>query len=149
MPNFAIIQDYAISGDVQVFYKLYMDGICLIDEFADSLSKQKRSALRNAYTTMSYLAKGFLPPGEKWHKLDSVYDLQEAKHNSGLRVYFYHNAQGQIIILGSFQKGKQSKDINEAERIIQLLPADIRIINTEKELDDYINECKTDIGDGQ
>ena len=40
------------------------------------------------------------------------------------------------------KKTKQSKDISEAERIAQLLPKEIRILETDEDLTDYLDECK-------
>lgn len=139
MPKFAILRDEAIEGDKQIFYKLYMDGVCLIDNFAESLTENQRKALRNAYTVMNYLSLGHFPPGDKWHKIESEFDIQEAKHKSGLRVYFYHNKQGQIITIASFNKGKQEATIREVERIVRMLPEEIAVITTE-ELEDYLKE---------
>lgn len=143
MPNFAIKKDERIQGSIQDFYKLYMDGVCLIDEFQKDITDQHRGHLRGIYTIMQQVADGKFPPGTKWHKLDGDCELYEGKHTKGMRVYCHHRKDvDKIILLGSTQKTKQSRDISEAERMAQALPRDIRILETEEDLDAYIAECE-------
>ncbi|MEP6646589.1 MAG: hypothetical protein ABJC12_05835 [Saprospiraceae bacterium] len=91
---------------------------------------------------MKYLADGKFPPGDKWHKIDDLDGLQEVKHQS-IRVYFYkREPYVKVILLGSFQKTKQSKDIKEAIRIAVSLPYEIVVIETEEQIQEYLSQFK-------
>lgn len=144
MPKFAIKKVLSICGSVQDFYELYIDGVCQFKEFEEELTPQFKSHLLKTYHIMKYLADGGIPPGKKWHKVDSLDGLQEAKYGS-MRVYFYKkDPYGKVIVLGSFQKTKQNKDINEAIRLAVSLPNDLLVIETEKQLQEYLSQFKTE-----
>lgn len=120
MPIFALEKIEAINGK-QEFDKLIVDGVCLFDEFEETLPKDLKSELVGIYNSMQNVADLKSLPFKKFHFYDDGSNgTREFEFKSkNLRVYGITKPNGKIIILGG-TKAKQDKDQSEFRRIKKL-----------------------------
>lgn len=124
MSGFVLKEIEAIKGSKYDFYKLEIDGTCVLDEFEDEIYSNRQ--YYSEFTTLISYAQLFAD-GEKLpdKKLGAVYlNIKnvsafefKSKH---LRIYFFYTNSNpdRIIALCGF-KNKQKSDITRLTNIIK------------------------------
>ena len=107
-----------IHGQREQFYKLEIDGVCLLDSFESELPDNLAAERRSVYTRMQKKANGFHLPPEHYHPLGDLTFEFKTHH---LRYYGIHlKRTGKIIVIGGF-KGDQDSDISRLNTISSAL----------------------------
>jgi hypothetical protein len=106
----------------QVFEKLFVNDVCLIDEFEQEIvsNQQHISELKTIYAYMNFLASGRILPEKKFRKIKTGKNSQnlyefKSKH---LRVYVFSIPRGKMVVLGGYKKN-QKADIKIFKSIVK------------------------------
>lgn len=117
-----------VNNPQYVFYKLYIDGKCLFDEFLENIEKNKadKKLYRYIVAYMDALTDQNRFPSSKFNHIEdtSRYDIYEFKKDR-LRVYVLKQKPNFFIVLGGF-KATQKKDINILKSIIKDFPKEYK-----------------------
>ncbi|MBP8944806.1 MAG: hypothetical protein KBG25_02705 [Paludibacteraceae bacterium] len=105
----------------QVFEKLLVDDICLIDEFENEIRQKKQyiSELTTIFSYMDLLANGSSLPNTKFREIKGIksavkrYEFK-SKH---LRVYAFNIPGGKMVVMGGY-KNTQEADIRSFHSIV-------------------------------
>jgi hypothetical protein len=111
----------AVKGK-QVFEKLLVDNVCLLDEFEKEIqdNPQYSSELKTLYAYMNFVANGSSLPLTKFREIkgDKIkikrYELK-SKH---LRVYVFNQPDGKMVVMGGY-KNTQEADIRQFNSIVR------------------------------
>lgn len=106
----------------QVFEKLLVDEVCLLDEFEKELKENSlyESEFKTIMAYMNFIANGKSLPNTKFREIKggklSVkrYEIK-SKH---LRVYAFRQPGGKIVVLGGY-KNNQEADIRQFNSIVK------------------------------
>lgn len=113
MSKFALDRIEAIEGN-QDFYKLKIDGVCLLDSFEDENKSNKKyfGEIGSIYGLMERLANNQGLPAKKFRDITPQNEkVKEYEFKSkNLRVYAIKCEGGKIVILGGY-KNRQKKDL--------------------------------------
>ncbi len=117
-----------VNNPQYVFYKLYIDGKCLFDEFLENIEKNKadKKLYRYIVAYMDALTDQNRFPSSKFNHIEdtSRYDIYEFKKDR-IRVYVLKQKPNCFIVLGGF-KATQKKDINILKSIIKDFPKEYK-----------------------
>lgn len=106
----------------QVFEKLLVDGVCLLDDFENEIkgNPQYVSEFRTICSYMDFVANGRSLPQTKFREIKggkfSVkrYEIK-SKH---LRVYAFSQPGGKIVVLGGYKKNQEA-DIRHFNSLVK------------------------------
>lgn len=113
----------AVNNSTFTFYKLYVDGKCLFDEFCEevNLNDKDKNALKKIHSYMDNLGTSLMPKTKFNHVKDGKRsDLFEFKKDS-LRVYVIKKNPSVYIVVGGY-KATQKKDIKRFKERIKGFP---------------------------
>jgi hypothetical protein len=105
----------------QVFEKLLVNGICLIDEFEKEIKQKKQyiSELTTIFAYMDLYANGSSLPNTKFREIkgsNSAVKRYEFK-SKHLRVYVFNIPGGKMVVMGGY-KNTQAADIRTFHSIV-------------------------------
>lgn len=110
----------AINGK-QVFEKLLVDGVCLLDEFEESIkdNPQYTSEFRTLFAYMNFVANGSPLPKTKFREIkgDNIKTKRYEFKSKHLRVYVFNQPGGKMVVMGGF-KSTQEADIRQFNSIV-------------------------------
>lgn len=112
-----------VNNSQYKFHKLYIDGVCQIDEFIEEIntngSKQERNAIIRIIAYMSIFSDQVMLPKTKFRQIQSSVrkDIFEFKYDS-IRVYVLKQKPDIYVVLGGYKKS-QTKDIKRLEKDIK------------------------------
>ena len=106
----------------QVFEKLLVDDVCLLDEFEKELKEnsQYESEFKTIMAYMDFIANGKSLPNTKFREIKGAklsvkrYEIK-SKH---LRVYAFSQPGGKLVVLGGY-KNNQEADIRQFNSIVK------------------------------
>lgn len=119
MNRFALEEFRIIKGHIR-FYKLKVNGLCLIDEFWDEIERQGnlKKQLNNAIAIMERYAQGLPTSPAKFKNItergDPVNEYEVKTKD--LRIYLFKDKEGAIVVSGG-KKSTQPRDINRFKNL--------------------------------
>lgn len=106
----------------QVFEKLLVDNVCLIDEFEQEINANPQyiSELKTIYAYMNFLASGGTLPKTKFREIkgDKISQKRYEFKSKNLRVYVFGIFGGKMVVLGGY-KNNQEADIRKFNSIVK------------------------------
>lgn len=106
----------------QVFEKLFVNGICLIDEFEKEVIERDQyvAEYKTLVTYMEFFANGKTLPEKKFREIKSgkLSVKQYEFKSKNLRVYVFGIFGGKMVVLGGY-KNNQKADIRKFNSIVK------------------------------
>lgn len=106
----------------QVFEKLFVDDVCLIDEFEEEIKNnpQYYSELKTIYAYMDLFASGQTLPKSKFREIKGgrISKKRYEFKSKNLRVYIFGIFGGKMVVLGGYKK-TQKADIAKFNSIVK------------------------------
>jgi len=106
----------------QVFEKLLVDGICLLDEFEKAIkdNPQSTSELKTLFAYMDFVANGISLPQTKFREIkgDKINTKRYELKSKHLRVYLFNQPGGKMVVMGGY-KNTQEADIRQFNSIVK------------------------------
>ncbi len=106
----------------QVFEKLLVDGICLLDEFEKAIkdNPQYTSELKTLFAYMDFVANGISLPQTKFREIkgDKINTKRYELKSKHLRVYLLNQPGGKMVVMGGY-KNTQETDIRQFNSIVK------------------------------
>jgi len=106
----------------QVFEKLLVDGVCLLDEFEEAIkdNPQYTSEFRTLFAYMNFVANGSLLPKTKFREVkgDKIKTKRYEFKSEHLRVYVFNQPGGKMVVMGGY-KNTQEADIRQFNSIVK------------------------------
>lgn len=121
MPIFAVRKMDEIKGMQQVFYKLTVDGVCLLDDFENDIKSNPPyyKEFKKILSRMECVANGQSLPGTQFKPINSreLHHVREYEFKSEhLRIYAIKSEGGKTIVCGGF-KNTQLSDIRRFQSL--------------------------------
>jgi hypothetical protein len=111
----------AVQGK-QVFEKLLVDGVCLLDEFEKAIedNPQYTSELKTLFAYMNLVADGLLLPKTKFREIkgDKINTKRYELKSKHLRIYLFNQPSGKMVVLVGY-KNTQEADIRQFNSIVK------------------------------
>lgn len=121
MRTFATQIIEAVKGK-QIFEKLIVNGICLLDEFEEEIkvNPQYTSEFKKILSYMDFVANGTLLPKTKFREIkgDRIKIKRYEFKSKHLRIYAFNQSGGKIVVMGGY-KNNQDADIRQFNSIIK------------------------------
>ena len=106
----------------QVFEKLLVDGICLLDEFEAAIkdNPQYTSELKTLFAYMDFVANGISLPKTKFREIkgDKIITKRYELKSKHLRVYLFNQPGSKMVVMGGY-KNTQEADIRQFNSIVK------------------------------
>lgn len=111
----------AIKGK-QVFEKLLVDGVCLLDVFEKAIkdNPQYGSELKTLFAYMNFVANGISLPKTKFREIkgDKINTKRYELKSKHLRLYLFNQLGGKMVVMGGY-KNTQEADIRQFNSIVK------------------------------
>lgn len=128
------IKKYDIIQNKQYnYHKLYVDGKCRFDDFANDVTGREESSLKSIYTMMEMYSSEMSFPKTKFNRIKGIKvdgneltNIFEFKKDN-IRVYLIKHKPNMYIILGGI-KTKQKSDIKKINQLLNSIKAQIKKI---------------------
>ncbi|NCC99736.1 MAG: hypothetical protein EOL95_08580 [Bacteroidia bacterium] len=121
MRTFATQRLEAVQGK-QIFEKLFVNDVCLIDEFKKQISEgdQYFSEFKTIISYMDLFAKGSSLPQKKFREIKGgKLNVKQYEFKSkSLRVYVFSILGGKMIVMEGYKKNQKS-DIRTFQSIVK------------------------------
>ena len=106
----------------QVFEKLLVDGVCLLDEFENEINENKQyiSELRTIFSYMDFFSNGATLPKTKFREIkgDNIKVKRYEFKSNHLRIYAFNTPGSKMVVLGGY-KNNQDADIRRFNSIVK------------------------------
>lgn len=106
----------------QIFEKLLVNGICLLDEFEEIIkgNPQYESEYRTIVAYMNFVSNGSSLPKTKFREIkgDKIKIKRYEFKSEHLRVYAFNQPGGKIVVMGGY-KNAQEADIRQFNSIVK------------------------------
>lgn len=113
---------FEIVQGKKVFEKLFVDNVCLIEEFEQKIqaNPQYISELKSIYAYMNFVASGRTLPKTKFREIkgDKITQKRYEFKSKNLRVYAFSIFGGKMVVLGGY-KNNQEADIRKFNSIVK------------------------------
>lgn len=115
------------------YHKLYVDGKCRFDDFANDVTGREESSLKSIYTMMEMYSSEISFPKTKFNRIKGIKvegkeltNIYEFKKDN-IRVYLIKHKPNMYIILGGI-KTKQKSDIKKINQLLNSIKGQIKKI---------------------